>query len=55
MYNNLLKPTAREFILRAVSPQPSQFSCSCPQRMYCLLTKDEMRIAGAFSCDIMVT
>jgi Rab3 GTPase-activating protein catalytic subunit len=51
----LLRPTAREFILRLVIPQPSPLSSSSPQRMFCLLTKDEIRIAGSFTNDFIVT
>ncbi|XP_023243587.1 rab3 GTPase-activating protein catalytic subunit-like [Centruroides sculpturatus] len=45
------KPSAREFILRANLSRPTQCSGPSPQRMYCLLTPEEFRLAGAFSED----
>ncbi|XP_019854969.1 PREDICTED: rab3 GTPase-activating protein catalytic subunit-like, partial [Amphimedon queenslandica] len=50
----LPKATAREFILRTVSPQPSLLSSPAPQRMFCFLTKDETRVAGAFTQDVLI-
>ncbi|XP_067843347.1 rab3 GTPase-activating protein catalytic subunit isoform X3 [Heptranchias perlo] len=44
-------PTGREIILRTTVPRPAPYSKSLPQRMYCVLLKDEFRLAGAFSSD----
>ncbi|XP_059822242.1 rab3 GTPase-activating protein catalytic subunit [Hypanus sabinus] len=44
-------PTGREIILRTTVPRPAPYSRSLPQRMYCVLLKDEFRLAGAFSSD----
>ncbi|XP_069791288.1 rab3 GTPase-activating protein catalytic subunit isoform X4 [Narcine bancroftii] len=44
-------PTGREIILRTTLPRPAPYSKSLPQRMYCVLLKDEFRLAGAFSSD----
>eukprot|EP00731_Ephydatia_muelleri_P020222 Em0012g1047a len=50
--NTFPPETGREFILRSVLPSPGVTSCPCPQRMFCVLTKDQFRLAGAFSNDI---
>ncbi|XP_078084244.1 rab3 GTPase-activating protein catalytic subunit isoform X10 [Mustelus asterias] len=44
-------PTGREIILRTTVPRPAPYSKSLPQRMYCVMLKDEFRLAGAFSSD----
>ncbi|XP_051884466.1 rab3 GTPase-activating protein catalytic subunit isoform X1 [Pristis pectinata] len=44
-------PTGREIMLRTTVPRPAPYSKSLPQRMYCVLLKDEFRLAGAFSSD----
>uniref|UniRef100_A0A4W3HK87 Rab3 GTPase-activating protein catalytic subunit n=1 Tax=Callorhinchus milii TaxID=7868 RepID=A0A4W3HK87_CALMI len=44
-------PTGREIILRTTVPRPAPYSKSLPQRMYCVLLKDDFRLAGAFSSD----
>ena len=45
-------PTAgRELILRTTVPRPAPYSRALPQRMYSVLTKEDFRLAGAFSSD----
>ncbi|XP_048390389.1 rab3 GTPase-activating protein catalytic subunit isoform X1 [Stegostoma tigrinum] len=44
-------PTGREIILRTSAPRPAPYSKSLPQRMYCVMLKDDFRLAGAFSSD----
>ncbi|XP_072328728.1 rab3 GTPase-activating protein catalytic subunit isoform X4 [Scyliorhinus torazame] len=44
-------PTGREIILRTTVPRPAPYSKSLPQRMYCVMLKDDFRLAGAFSSD----
>ncbi|XP_006011569.1 rab3 GTPase-activating protein catalytic subunit isoform X2 [Latimeria chalumnae] len=44
-------PTGREIILRTTIPRPAPYSKPLPQRMYCVLIKDDFRLAGAFSSD----
>ncbi|XP_006880869.1 PREDICTED: rab3 GTPase-activating protein catalytic subunit [Elephantulus edwardii] len=44
-------PAGREFILRTTVPRPAPYSKALPQRMYSVLTKDDFRLAGAFSSD----
>ncbi|XP_067019940.1 rab3 GTPase-activating protein catalytic subunit-like isoform X1 [Acropora muricata] len=46
-------PTGREYILRTTIPRPRPSSRPCPQRMYCVLTNDEFRLAGAFTDDVI--
>ncbi|XP_068752396.1 rab3 GTPase-activating protein catalytic subunit-like isoform X2 [Montipora capricornis] len=46
-------PTGREYILRTTIPRPRSSSRPCPQRMYCVLTNDEFRLAGAFTDDVI--
>ncbi|CAI8052059.1 Rab3 GTPase-activating protein catalytic subunit [Geodia barretti] len=48
-------PSGREYVLRATLPRPSPHSLPTPQRMYCVLTPTEFRLAGAFSSDILIT
>ncbi|XP_048577238.1 rab3 GTPase-activating protein catalytic subunit isoform X2 [Nematostella vectensis] len=45
-------PTGREYILRTSAPRPARSSRVSPQRMYCVLTADEFRLAGAFTEDV---
>lgn len=47
------KPYKREYILRSSVSRPAPFSRQSPQRMYVLLSRDEFRIAGAFTEDTM--
>uniref|UniRef100_A0A7D9NKN1 Rab3 GTPase-activating protein catalytic subunit n=1 Tax=Xenopus tropicalis TaxID=8364 RepID=A0A7D9NKN1_XENTR len=44
-------PAGREVILRSSVPRPAPYSKLLPQRMYSVLTKDDFRLAGAFSSD----
>ncbi|XP_068102031.1 rab3 GTPase-activating protein catalytic subunit [Hyperolius riggenbachi] len=44
-------PAGREVILRTTVPRPAPYSKALPQRMYSVLTKDDFRLAGAFSSD----
>ncbi|XP_075685314.1 rab3 GTPase-activating protein catalytic subunit isoform X2 [Rhinoderma darwinii] len=44
-------PTGREVILRTTIPRPAPYSKALPQRMYSVLTKEDFRLAGAFSSD----
>lgn len=44
-------PSGKEFILRTTLPRPAPYSMSSAQRMYCVLTREEFRLAGAFSED----
>ncbi|KAK7877036.1 hypothetical protein WMY93_032254 [Mugilogobius chulae] len=44
-------PTGREMILRTCVPAPACFSRALPQRMFCVLLKDEFRLASALSQD----
>jgi len=47
------KPYKREYILRSSVSRPAPFSRQSPQRMYVLLSRDEFRLAGAFTEDTM--
>ncbi|XP_066431238.1 rab3 GTPase-activating protein catalytic subunit isoform X1 [Eleutherodactylus coqui] len=44
-------PAGREVILRTTVPRPAPYSKALPQRMYSVLTKEDFRLAGAFSSD----
>ncbi|KAG8432237.1 hypothetical protein GDO86_016757 [Hymenochirus boettgeri] len=44
-------PAGREVILRINVSRPAPYSKLLPQRMYSVLTKDDFRLAGAFSSD----
>nr|XP_045004574.1 rab3 GTPase-activating protein catalytic subunit isoform X2 [Jaculus jaculus] len=44
-------PAGRELILRACVPRPAPYSKALPQRLYSVLTKEDFRLAGAFSSD----
>ncbi|KAJ7345818.1 hypothetical protein JRQ81_001768 [Phrynocephalus forsythii] len=44
-------PAGREVILRTTIPRPAPYSKPLPQRMYSVLTKEDFRLAGAFSSD----
>ncbi|XP_028991028.1 rab3 GTPase-activating protein catalytic subunit isoform X2 [Betta splendens] len=41
----------REIILRTCVPRPAPYSKALPQRLFCVLMKEEFRLAGAFSSD----
>lgn len=47
----LSAPFAKEFILRVSVPRPAVYSKTLPQRMYCLLSEHEFRLAGSFAED----
>jgi Rab3 GTPase-activating protein catalytic subunit len=47
------KPYKREYILRSSVSRPAPYSRQSPQRMYVLLSKEEFRLAGAFTEDTM--
>ncbi|XP_070587394.1 rab3 GTPase-activating protein catalytic subunit [Erythrolamprus reginae] len=51
MSSDFPAPAGREVILRTTVPRPAPYSKSLPQRMYSVLTKDDFRLAGAFSSD----
>ncbi|XP_013865900.1 rab3 GTPase-activating protein catalytic subunit [Austrofundulus limnaeus] len=44
-------PAGREILLRTCVPRPAPYSKALPQRLFCVLMKDEFRLAGAFSSD----
>nr|XP_006117129.1 rab3 GTPase-activating protein catalytic subunit isoform X1 [Pelodiscus sinensis] len=44
-------PAGRELILRMTVPRPAPYSKPLPQRMYSVITKEDFRLAGAFSSD----
>uniref|UniRef100_A0A8C0HB37 Rab3 GTPase-activating protein catalytic subunit n=1 Tax=Chelonoidis abingdonii TaxID=106734 RepID=A0A8C0HB37_CHEAB len=44
-------PAGRELILRITVPRPAPYSKPLPQRMYSVITKEDFRLAGAFSAD----
>uniref|UniRef100_A0A3Q3AZ99 Rab3 GTPase-activating protein catalytic subunit n=1 Tax=Kryptolebias marmoratus TaxID=37003 RepID=A0A3Q3AZ99_KRYMA len=44
-------PAGREVLLRTCVPRPAPYSKALPQRLFCVLMKDEFRLAGAFSSD----
>ncbi len=47
------RPFKREYIMRSSVARPAPYSRQSPQRMYCLLTNSEFRLAGAFTEDTM--
>ncbi|KAM6963507.1 rab3 GTPase-activating protein catalytic subunit isoform 2-T2 [Tautogolabrus adspersus] len=44
-------PAGREILLRTCVPRPTPYSKALPQRLFCVLMKEEFRLAGAFSSD----
>ena len=44
-------PTGKEYILRVSCPRPAPWSHVSPQRMYCVVIRDDFRLAGAFTTD----
>ncbi|CAK6980189.1 rab3 GTPase-activating protein catalytic subunit [Scomber scombrus] len=44
-------PAGREIVLRTCVPRPASYSKALPQRLFCVLMRDEFRLAGAFSSD----
>lgn len=49
----LERPFKREYILRSSVPRPAPYSRQSPQRMYCLMSNIEFRLAAAFTEDTM--
>uniref|UniRef100_S4RHY6 Rab3 GTPase-activating protein catalytic subunit n=1 Tax=Petromyzon marinus TaxID=7757 RepID=S4RHY6_PETMA len=49
--NGFPAPRGREFILRCTVPRPAPYSRALPHRMFCVLSKDQFTLAGAFSSD----
>ena len=45
------EPSGKEFILRTVVPRPAPYSAPTPQRMFAVLTREQFRLAGAFTVD----
>ncbi|XP_071390489.1 rab3 GTPase-activating protein catalytic subunit isoform X2 [Centroberyx affinis] len=41
----------REILLRTCVPRPAPYSKALPQRLFCVLMREEFRLAGAFSSD----
>lgn len=44
-------PAGREILLRTCVPRPAPYSKALPQRLFCMMLKDEFMLAGAFSSD----
>ncbi|XP_034564013.1 rab3 GTPase-activating protein catalytic subunit [Notolabrus celidotus] len=44
-------PAGREILLRTCVPRPAPYSKALPQRLFCVMMKEEFRLAGAFSSD----
>ncbi|KAF7709908.1 rab3 GTPase-activating protein catalytic subunit isoform X2 [Silurus meridionalis] len=44
-------PAGREILLRTCVPRPAPYSKALPQRLFCVLMREEYRLAGAFSSD----
>ncbi|XP_040922946.1 rab3 GTPase-activating protein catalytic subunit isoform X1 [Toxotes jaculatrix] len=44
-------PAGREILLRTCVPRPAPYSKALPQRLFCVLMREEFRLAGAFSSD----
>nr|XP_033467499.1 rab3 GTPase-activating protein catalytic subunit isoform X1 [Epinephelus lanceolatus] len=44
-------PAGREIVLRTCVPRPAPYSKALPQRLFCVLMREEFRLAGAFSSD----
>ncbi|XP_039990752.1 rab3 GTPase-activating protein catalytic subunit isoform X2 [Xiphias gladius] len=44
-------PAGREILLRTCVPRPAPYSKALPQRLFCVLMREEFRLAGAFSLD----
>ena len=45
------RPIGKEYILHMVVNRPVPWSRPSPQRMYCVVMKDDFRLAGAFTSD----
>jgi len=50
-YSEFPRPIGKEYILRMFTHRPAPWSRPSPQRMYCVVMKDDFRLAGAFSSD----
>ncbi|XP_068439010.1 rab3 GTPase-activating protein catalytic subunit isoform X3 [Clinocottus analis] len=44
-------PAGREILLRTCVPRPAPYSKALPQRLFCVLMREEFRLAAAFSSD----
>ncbi|KAM9850623.1 rab3 GTPase-activating protein catalytic subunit [Aulostomus maculatus] len=44
-------PAGREILLRTCIPRPAPYSKALPQRLFCVLMREEFRLVGAFSSD----
>ncbi|XP_014028939.1 rab3 GTPase-activating protein catalytic subunit isoform X1 [Salmo salar] len=44
-------PAGREILLRTCVPRPAPYSKALPQRLFCVLMREDFRLAGAFSSD----
>ncbi|KAG7239757.1 hypothetical protein INR49_028399 [Caranx melampygus] len=44
-------PAGREILLRTCVPRPAPYSKALPQRLFCVLMREEFRLAGPFSSD----
>lgn len=49
----LNSPYKREYIIRSSCPRPAPYSRQSPQRMFCAISNNEFRLAGAFTEDTM--
>ncbi|XP_064389082.1 rab3 GTPase-activating protein catalytic subunit-like [Halichondria panicea] len=49
------QPSGKEYILRSTIPSHAPYSTPSPQRLFCVLTRGEFRLAGAFSKDTKLT
>jgi len=45
------RPVGKEYILRMFVQRPVPWSRPSPQRMYCVVMKDDFRLAGGFTID----
>uniref|UniRef100_A0A8C5CA70 Rab3 GTPase-activating protein catalytic subunit n=1 Tax=Gadus morhua TaxID=8049 RepID=A0A8C5CA70_GADMO len=44
-------PAGREILLRTCVPRPAPYSKALPQRLFCVLLREDFRLAGALSSD----
>ncbi|XP_068161266.1 rab3 GTPase-activating protein catalytic subunit [Antennarius striatus] len=44
-------PAGREVLVRTCVPRPAPYSKALPQRLFCVMMREEFRLAGAFSSD----
>ncbi|KAM3862415.1 rab3 GTPase-activating protein catalytic subunit isoform 2-T2 [Diretmus argenteus] len=44
-------PAGREILLRTCVPRPAAYSKALPQRLFCVMMREDFRLAGAFSSD----